>query len=232
MAVDSGWRGRAQQIVMLKNKIRRLEQDGASLSRKLDGGLDTMSSVGPMSTALMPSGASSIGGSTVGTNYASVRTRGAMTVDAKAEKLLNDMSETRSEAVDGLVVERDALSRSVESYKKKLVARDARISAMESDMMSKRENLRAMVNKADGDNQLIGALKQEISRLRSALQAKNQEVKEAVSPPRIQMAQKGRGSSSLAGEAELTRLKRLVQQLTEQIETQDDVIRQLRTQHK
>ena len=216
--MDSGWRGRAQQIVMLRNKIRKLE------SRV--GFDESMGSVGPLST---------LGGtSTVVTNYTSVRTKGTENVDTKAERLLNDMSETRADAMESIIAERDNLAKCVDNYKKRIVARDARISAMESDMTSKRESLKAMVGKADSDSQLIAALKQEISRLRGTIQQKTQEARQQASPPRIKIAHAS-GGSSVKGDgdqAELVRLRRLVQQQSEQIDTQDELIRRLRGNHK
>jgi len=199
---------------MLKNKIRKMEARGGGFE-------DSMSTAGPMSTLG--------GGSTVMTNYSSSRTK-ISDVDTKAERLLTDMSEMRADAVEGIVAERDVLVKSVEVFKKKLVARDARIAAMESDVSSKREGLRAMVGKADSDTQLIGALKNEVARLRSALQVKAQEVRQQASPPRIQHA-KGVGCGD-GGNAELIRLRRLTQQQAEQIDTQDDLIRRLRDSHK
>ena len=216
--MDSGWRGRAQQIVMLRNKIRKLE------SRV--GFDESMGSVGPLST---------LGGtSTVVTNYTSVRTKGTENVDTKAERLLNDMSETRADAMESIIAERDNLAKCVDNYKTRIVARDARISAMESDMTSKRESLKAMVGKADSDSQLIAALKQEISRLRGTIQQKTQEARQQASPPRIKIAHAS-GGSSVKGDgdqAELVRLRRLVQQQSEQIDTQDELIRRLRGNHK
>jgi len=255
IAVDSGWRGRAQQIVMLKNKCKRLENENNSykLGNMTIGGSNTnMGSGMVMSSGMTPHSGAGVplgirtntdtGGLTytnddglstladtvitTSSNYASGRTV-RTDVDTKAEKLIKDMTAERTEAIETLTAQHSKLQNQNDYMKKKIIARDARIKALESDVGRQRDSLKVMVTKADSDSQLVSALQKEVGRLRSELQQSMIEVRKSQSPTRIKMAKTGTVSGKI-DDPEIARLRRLVKQQSEQIETQNDMLRELR----
>jgi hypothetical protein len=72
-AVDEGWKGRAQQIVMLKSKVSRLEREGGGAGGKQPG---------------------------AGTSRPRGGGAQAKGVDAKADEELSSMSQERQQAVE------------------------------------------------------------------------------------------------------------------------------------
>ena len=137
-AVDGGWRGRAQQIIMLKSKIKRLE-----------------AAAGLNATA-----------ATVGTHtsLASRQTRG-VDVDLQAESGLAEMSNERRIAVDAIVEERARLIDDFTKLEAKSQGQKARIRKMEEESQTHRQQLKIVLDKSETDDQLISALRREIARL-------------------------------------------------------------------
>ena len=215
-AVDGGWKGRGQQIIMLKSKVKRLEQSIA-MGNTTNGNNDDTTS--PLLNARVPKGGRPAG--TASNN-----------VDSKAETELADMSNDRKQAIESIVGERDSLIKENQQMDVKLQGCKARIRNLESDLQTQKQQLKLVLNAKDGDDELIDALQLEIKRLQDAA------VANARNPGNRAAAAKAAevvfaGSSAAAANQdlltnEITRLKRLCKQQQEQINTQDEVIRALR----
>jgi hypothetical protein len=151
-AVDGGWRGRAQQIIMLKSKIRRLESAAG-----MNSTTGTVQTFGTMST----------------------RREG---VDARAESGLAEMTSERKVAVDALVEERARLMEECQRQEAKAQGQKARVRKLEEEAATHRQQLKIVLDKSETDDQLISALRREVQRLQSGsvAQSKNNEIKNEV----------------------------------------------------
>jgi hypothetical protein len=148
-AINGNWRGRAQQIIMLKTKVKKLE------------------------TQLMNNGG---GDSTVITSTTAISKR-THDVDSKAEEELADMNSQRRQAVEAITEERFKLLEECKNLEAKNKAQKARISTLEDSTVKQKQQLKVLVDKSDTDDQLIQALTQELQQLRkqiSALSIKNE----------------------------------------------------------
>ena len=105
----------------------------------------------------------------------------------------------------------------------------ARVRTLESDAAKHKQQIRLILDKTETDDKLIEALKAEVHRLktidvRSSKGARGPDVEE-----RVQRAAKEAASmatSHVVGE--LTRLRRLTKQQSEQLATQEQLIKELR----
>jgi chromosome segregation ATPase len=227
-AVDGGWRGRAQQIIMLKSKIKKMEAMAAA-------GLSTNNG-GPQRTA------------------ASLRND----VDAKAEEDLANMTAYRKAAVEAITEENVRLQEKCSELENKQKAGKARIKNLETEINKQRGQLQIMIDKSQSDDELLEAFKEEVDKLKRQLNdlvaekrasirdgigafAKEASITQArinadgtITSTRVltnnnnKKGDMGGPSESSPRELELQRLKRLCRQQAEQLETQDRVIQQLR----
>ncbi|KAK7242194.1 3-oxoacyl-acyl-carrier-protein reductase [Aureococcus anophagefferens] len=186
-AVDEGWRGRAQTIAMLKNKIRALEdaqQNGSLLSSPT------------AKRAPRPP---------------------RRDVDALAQAELDRKSEARSEAMAELAQKHEALGQQLEQTRAKLDASKARNASQAQECARNKEHIRTLLDKTDGDDELVAALRAEVDALRSKLrdaQAEARRKPAPAPPPRP--------------DAELQRLRRENARLQSQVEQQAKRVRELR----
>lgn len=139
-AVEGSWRGRAQQIIMLKSKIKKMESDSSS------------------------------GGSSTFGNGRGKR----LDVDTKAQEELAEMSLERKHAIESIVEEKDALTKSNYQLDEKLQAYKARIKNLEADSLRQKQQIKVVLDVKDGDDELIDALQKEIHRFK--MQTKNKSI--------------------------------------------------------
>jgi len=222
-AVKGGsWKGRSQQIVMLKAKIKRLES-----SMSTDGG-----NTGLLSTSIAE-------GKSI-TTQASIANhtnrRGGSTihdVDSKAEGELEYMSRERNQAVETLIEERARLYEECQQLETKCQGQKARIKNLEQDSGKQKQQLKILIEKTETDDQLITALREELQRMRqSAVHASKQARLQEQNAVIVHQARPGGGVAPAAAnpgmEAEIQRLTRLCKQQAAQLSTQDDIIKGLR----
>lgn len=149
-AVSGGWRGRAQQIVMLKAKIKKMEAEGASTTRVRSSGYG-------------------YGGTATGTGGDSPG--GAMDVDAKAGADLTAMSNERRQVVEALTEERVSLMETNQQLERKVSGQKARITNLEGEVKKMKDGLQVVISKSENDDQLIEALRGEVQRLKNVAAA-------------------------------------------------------------
>lgn len=125
-AVDGGWRGRAQQIIMLKSKVKNLEATIQQYQQQGSGG--------------GPSGRSNASVSSYNTqsNYNNNTTSN---VDAKACEDIQEMSRERRQVVEALTEERVRLVEQNQQLEKKNQATKARVSILENEIKKLKESL-------------------------------------------------------------------------------------------
>lgn len=200
-AVDEGRKGRAQTIVMLKNKIKRLE------SAMAQGG----ASVASLQTGLTRS------------------TRGD--VDTQAEEEIEYMSSARKIAVEELSEAHAKLEEKHRALVEKHGGVKARVRTLETEAAQHKQQMRIVIDKSETDDQLVNALKNEITRLktvgtRGAASLQANDAMEA----RLQKATKEAAAAATANmDTELMRLRRLTKQQAEQLATQEQLIKEFRS---
>jgi len=195
-AVDGGWRGRAQQIIMLKTKIKRLE-----------------ASAGLNATA---------GSAPTANTHASRHHRG-IDVDSQAESGLAEMSNERKIAIDTMFEERAKLIDDHQKLEVKYQGQRARIRKMEEDAQTHRQQLKIVLDKSSTDDELIGALRREITRLQQNSSAASRQ-----DMAKFDVAVRNAGvAATSAAESEISRLKRQLQTQSDQLATQAQRIREL-----
>jgi predicted nucleic acid-binding Zn-ribbon protein len=155
-AIDGTWRGRAQQIIMLKAKVKKLTS--ATESRNI--------SLPPSSTILAT---------------AKLRNTDA---DTRAQEELVDMSQERKQAVETIIEQRDALSKAAAQLEEKLLAYKARIKNIEMDLSRQRQQIKVLLKVKEGDDELIDALQKEIQRFKRQIKSKMGPVSDSTVAPR------------------------------------------------
>ena len=243
--VDTGWRGRAQQIVMLKSKVKTLENELKSVKEREQNGNDGNESKG------VDSDDWTMGSSTTSTyigNNNSSRNERKLDVDDKAVDSIQNMATERAKAVESIVAQNNELSTLNSQLKHKNKSQAARVKVLEREMNDFRENVKGMVEKADEDHQLIDLLRQEIARLREKLRKVQQQqtTNMTQSPPRgggggaiihknansltnSYNFQNTDANSTMSLNDERS-LKRIIEQHSQQIRIQEDIIKQLRAE--
>jgi chromosome segregation ATPase len=151
-----------------------------------------------------------------------------LTEDHARSLLLSDSAHSRR-----LTEECSQLQNRVQKYK-------ARVRALESDAATHKQQLRVLVEKTESDDILVEALQEEIQSLRQ----QNEEHRRKILTQQQQLSQSTMvrtmrlneatggmvqvDSSREASEGEMLRLKRLCKQQAAQLETQENLIQQLR----
>lgn len=155
-AIDGTWRGRAQQIIMLKAKVKKLTSatEGKSIS------------LPPPSTEL---------------STAKLRNKDA---DVRAQEELVDMSQERKQAVETIIEQRDALSKAAAQLEEKLLAYKARIKNIEMNLARQKQQIKVLLEVKEGDNELIDELQKEIQRFKTQIKSKMGPVSDSSATPR------------------------------------------------
>lgn len=210
-AVDEGHKGRAQVIVMLKNKVRKLEAALLKVAQNQD---DNSTIATGLNTKM-----------TSATNM----TRKSLDVDAMAEEELAHMSKVRNEAVEQLSEDLQRLEEEHNKMIEKHNGARARIKTLEADQGRHKTQMKLVIDKTDNDDKLITALKAEISRLKQDQVRRSHDRDSDAVEMRIQRASKEAANQATSHlDAELTRLRRLTTSQAEQLATQAAVITELR----
>ncbi|KAH8052143.1 3-oxoacyl-[acyl-carrier-protein] reductase [Aureococcus anophagefferens] len=137
--------------------------------------------------------------------------------DALAQAELDRKSEARSEAMAELAQKHEALGQQLEQTRAKLDASKARNASQAQECARNKEHIRTLLDKTDGDDELVAALRAEVDALRSKLrdaQAEARRKPAPAPPPRP--------------DAELQRLRRENARLQSQVEQQAKRVRELR----
>lgn len=199
-AVDGGWRGRAQQIILLKSKIKRLES--AVGMNSTTGTLQSFATVKSSSTR-----------------------QNRLDVDSQAENGLAEMSNERKIAVDAIVEERAKLIEDYQKLEAKSQGQKARVRKLEEESQTHRQQLKIVLDKSETDDQLIGALRREVQRLKE-----NSTANARKDDSRLDVAVRQSAiNAASSSEAEIARLKRQLAVQSAQLQTQDQVIREIRS---
>lgn len=202
-AVDEGRKGRAQTIVILKNKVKRLELTASQ------GG-----SIATMQTGISRS------------------TRGP-DVDAQAEEEIEYMSSARKIAVEELSEAHAKLEERHKALADKHSGVRARVRTLEAEASQHKQQMRIVIDKSETDDQLVNALKSEITRLKTVgARGSNPATIQAneAMEARLKKATKEATSAATANmDNEVTRLRRLSKQQAEQLATQESLIKELRS---
>ena len=155
-AIEGTWRGRAQQIIMLKAKVKKLTL--GSDSRNLSPPLSSIK----MATAKHKK----------------------IDADTRAQEELVDMSQERKQAVESIIDQRDSLSKVAVQLEEKLLAHKARIKNIEMDLSRQKQQIKVLLEVKDGDDELIDVLQKEIQRFKTQIKSKMGPVSDSSATPR------------------------------------------------
>ena len=134
-----GWKGRAQQIVMLKNKVRRLERE---------------------------------------VSEAGVRKRPPRRdVDAVAQRELEEARKEREREIQEVFEQKESLQREVVKVKETLQASQARVVAQTQEVQRNKDHIKSLLEKGDGDDELVDALRREVAALKDGLRERDARIK-------------------------------------------------------
>ena len=240
MLMLSGWKGRAQQIKVLKTKLMRYESSCASVvNGSVYGGSSNMVSsvaggIGMGGVTVRDSSpAKSIRGNSTKllTNQPSIAgatniprhnnlAQGSV-IDSKVVNNINDLSYERKAASEHLNQEKDTLFEHNQLLENKLKGYKARVQTLENELNQFKQQIQVLINKSSTDDQFIDALKEEMYRLKGELNSHNLRLN---NHNMANLALESGGSDS----QELIRLRRLCKHQTEQLNTQDELIHELR----
>jgi len=152
-AAGGGWRGRAQRISLLKNKVKKLERRLATAQGRSDEA-DTGTPSSGIET--------DVNGAPIHTSTPSSGTRD---VDAAARQHVAAMGSQRSKAMEQLTSENDELRQAAAGAQRKVDAGKARLRVMEIERKKTQQQLSTLLHKTDNDDKLIGALRAELGRM-------------------------------------------------------------------
>jgi murein L,D-transpeptidase YcbB/YkuD len=200
-AIEGSWRGRAQQIIVLKAKIKKLSS--------------SVGDVGSSGTVMTAGNVSRI-----------KRTD----VDTKAQEDLAEMSLERKHTIDCIVEEKETLFRGNQLLEEKVQAYKARIKNLEADGSRQKQQIKVVLDVKDSDDELIDALQQEIHRFKLQAKTKSGLERDGMLSRQTQPTSKSDSSDKIDElQADVSRLQRLCKSQGDQISTQDEVIRSLRS---
>ena len=146
--MDDGWKGRSQQIVMLKTRLKRMEANSKT------GGM--MESRGGKSK-----------GTTAQQRVAANNLR--RDVDFKAQQELNEMDRMRQQGVEELGKAYEQAKEDLEKVERKLHSAKVRVGCLEQDNAKMRDGMKVFVGKASNDDKLVDMLKNEVQELKKKL---------------------------------------------------------------
>ncbi|GMH70789.1 hypothetical protein TL16_g05495 [Triparma laevis f. inornata] len=150
--MDDGWKGRAQQIVMLKTKMKRLEANNKT------GGMMEASSRG---------GTRRANSTTAQQRVAANNLR--HDVDFKAQQELNEMDRMKQQGVEELGKSYEKAKDDLQKVERKFQSAKTRVGCLEQDNMKMRDGMKVFVGKASNDDKLVDMLKSEVQELKKKL---------------------------------------------------------------
>ncbi|KAK3286393.1 hypothetical protein CYMTET_6053 [Cymbomonas tetramitiformis] len=219
-ALEGGeWRGRAQQISLLKEKVKDLKE---KLLQAGEGGTGAAG------------GAATVAGGGVtgsGEDAPPVRKAGEALYRKNIEKLEKD----RKSQIEKLESELDAAREEATAAKKRQDAATARKSAVEAELKSLKGQIHTLIEKTENDDKLINALRTELTKARKQGGGAASEGGSGNSGSASHRAVSGRkekfvGSSAQALEGKLAEQESVIQQLETQIKRQEMIIGALQQQ--
>ena len=200
-----GWRGRSQQIVMLRTKCKRLEKEIKNLREGEYGN----------------SHRGGKGGRPLGISNSSTSIRsssdGRIDVDERATSQIKEMERNKLEAAETVARELGEMRKIAILQKEKIDGQKARLSNLSKDNKKMRGEIKVLLNKTGTDDKLIDALREEVAQSRAAVSEMSR---------RLESIKMHDGMD----EAEWTALKRTKKEQRQQIERQTEMIATLRAE--
>jgi murein L,D-transpeptidase YcbB/YkuD len=140
------------------------------------------------------------------------------------------MSLERKHTIDCIVEEKETLFRGNQLLEEKVQAYKARIKNLEADGSRQKQQIKVVLDVKDSDDELIDALQQEIHRFKLQAKTKSGLERDGMLSRQTQPTSKSDSSDKIDElQADVSRLQRLCKSQGDQISTQDEVIRSLRS---
>ena len=126
--------------------------------------------------------------------------------------------------------DRDRLTHDNQQLETKNRALKSRIQNLENDALRYKEQIRIVIEKSNSDDQLIDSLREEVEKLKQQVKLKAAAAAASGGPQKQALAMvPARTQQDPDTAIELQRLKRLCKQQAEQLATQEEMIKQLRS---
>ncbi|KAL7752406.1 hypothetical protein RI367_001940 [Sorochytrium milnesiophthora] len=175
------WKGRAQQISLLKDKIKLLTKRLAAAAASTHGSIHPLNSTTPYVRELTDSQLSIREDASVGDSNGSFTcisqngsvscsvsdsldmgaTNSADSVDDKHRAYIKKLEEDRKRGLDEAITERESLRKELGDIKKKYDGQIARSRNLEAELKSMKEKLTMVVEKASNGDKLVALLQKE-----------------------------------------------------------------------
>lgn len=156
---NDNWRGRQQEILLLKSKVKQL-QNQLLIVKKRNTELNETNDIDNQDLASTT--ASSL-------NLTSLTQQNITLADAKQSQTIRQLSEARNQEISELNNKIKIMEESQELWKKKHDAVKARCSILEREISSLNLKMTRIVKKTENDDKYINALKAEVDKLRNKL---------------------------------------------------------------
>ena len=189
-----GRKGRAQQIVMLKNKVRRLEKE--------------VSEAGPR------------------------KRPPRRDVDAVAQRELEGARKEREREVEEVFKERATLQHEVVKVKETLQASQARVVAQTQEVQRAKDHIRSLLEKTDGDDELVEALRREVAEMRDGLKERDAKIRTLEREKTTVRVARGGKTSTSNTHQDVARLERDNRRLQAQVDHQAKQLKKKKGPHK
>jgi hypothetical protein len=125
--------------------------------------------------------------------------------------------------------DRDRLTNDNQQLETKNRALKSRIQNLENDALRYKEQIRIVIEKSNSDDQLIDSLREEVEKLKQQVKLKAAAAAAGGGPQKQALAMVPARQQDPDTAIELQRLKRLCKQQAEQLATQEEMIKQLRS---
>ncbi|ESL06320.1 hypothetical protein TRSC58_06008 [Trypanosoma rangeli SC58] len=180
-----GWRGRAQQIVLLKGKVKELERTLAAAAATVSASAnsdDNSSGGGDGGATVAASAAAPVrgraGGASAVTDTATAWTSRNRDLDDVARERVAELQGRRLLQLREVQEELYKRTAELETQKRRAEAAQARHVNLEADNRTLREYLQTVLTKTENDNLLIDAYKEELAGLQQRLHAARMQLQE------------------------------------------------------
>lgn len=155
METKEGWKGRAHTIVLLQGKVKDLEEALRSSGSNPQQPVNLDGKQPPLPSPPRRSG--SEGSSNEGAVVKDV--------DTEARQCVALMGQRRVQQMKELEREKDAAVDALTDEKRRYVALQARLTASQRESQQLKDNVRTMIEKSVGDDELIAAYREELTAL-------------------------------------------------------------------
>ncbi|XP_006812058.1 coiled-coil domain-containing protein 13-like [Saccoglossus kowalevskii] len=204
-----GWRGRAQQITSLQNKVSELRSQLGQLQTRPDTEMSLEEQFMTMGTTLSPRSTAASSG-----------------YDDKNRSKIRQMEKERKEAKERAAAELKALEEDYSKMKEKFDASKARNKVLSNELKMLKQQMSTLMEKGKHDDELIGALMKQQTQMKQIIEenARLQEESQTQQHREVQQLQ----TKNIQDKGVVEQLKRIVSEKEQKVRVLEEEITQLK----